>query len=302
MRSGIARHAALLLFLAGACGAHAQLAPAPDAETGTLKRIRESGQIVIGYRRDALPFSYVDRRGEPVGYSIDLCREIVADVAASQDDADIHIVFQPVTTADQFARLTDGSIDLDCSATADTADRRRVVAFSPTIFVSGARLLVHQDSPIRAFHDLAGHSVVAIAGSTTAASLQHYLVTRKVDARLMTAPDAAQAFHLLATGGTDAFATNDVLQYSLIATVEGGRDFHVVGGLLTSSQYALAFRRDDPAFGAVVAESFARLAAQNMLTEFYNRWFIRRTPSGERMELPMSPLLQEVFRGLGEPG
>jgi len=125
---------------------------------------------------------------------------------------------------------------------------------------------------------------------------------QKLDARLVTEPDATQAFRLLASGGADAFATNDVLLYSLIATAEGGHDFHVVGDLLTYNPYAIAFRRDDPAFAAVIDATFARLASQSLLTDFYNRWFVRRLPTGERLEVPMSPQLQDVFRGLGEPG
>lgn len=301
MRSGIARYAVALLFLAFAFGARAQDAAGPDTLTGTLRKIRDSGQIVLGYRRDALPFSYVDRSGEPVGYTIDLCREIVADIAAAQGDADIRIVMRAVSTADQFASLADGKIDLDCGATTNNPERRRIAAFSPVIFVSGARLLVSRTSPIRAFRDLGGHTVVSVAGSTTAAALLRFVALQKLDARLVAEPDATQAFRLLAARGADAFATNDVLLYSLVASELGGREFHVVGGPLTYNPYAIAFRRDDPAFAASVVTTFARLAAQGQLTEFYDRWFTRRLPTGERLEVPISPQLQAVFRELGEP-
>jgi glutamate/aspartate transport system substrate-binding protein len=298
MRSSVA---ASLLLICAAVSAHAQDAPAPDALTGTLKKIHDSGQVVLGYRPDALPFSYRDRRGDPVGYTIDLCREIVTDIATATGGGDIRIVFQPVTVANQFAKLTDGTIDLDCGATTSTIERRRSVAFSPVIFVAGARLLVGRASPIHAWHDLAGHTVVATAGSTTASEVLRYLALRKLDARLITAPDATQSFHLLAAGEADAFATNDVLLASLIATAEEGRDFHIVGGALTYDPYAIAFRRGDPGFAAVIESSFARLADQGLLTDFYNRWFTRRLPTGERLDMPMTPQLRAVFAGLGDP-
>ena len=37
------------------------------------------------------------------------------------------------------------------------------------------------------------------------------------------------------------------------------------------------------------------------LAELYNKWFLRRLPTGETMNLPMSPQLDEVFRMLGQP-
>ena len=60
-------------------------------------------------------------------------------------------------------------------------------------------------------------------------------------------------------------------------------------------------RRDDPAFAAVVERTFARMAGERRLAELYNKWFLRRLPTGETLNLPMSPQLEEVFRMLGQP-
>jgi glutamate/aspartate transport system substrate-binding protein len=43
------------------------------------------------------------------------------------------------------------------------------------------------------------------------------------------------------------------------------------------------------------------MAADRRLTELYNRWFLRRLPTGETLNLPMSPQLEEIFRVLGTP-
>ena len=75
----------------------------------------------------------------------------------------------------------------------------------------------------------------------------------------------------------------------------------VVGEYLSYDPYGLVFRRDDPSFAAVVNSPFQRMAVDRRLTELYNKWFLRRLPTGETLNLPMSPQLEEVFRVLGTP-
>ena len=116
-----------------------------------------------------------------------------------------------------------------------------------------------------------------------------------------TAPDHAQSLETLASGKAAAFATDDVLLYGFIATAKDARDMKVVGEYLSYDPYGLVYRRDDPAFAAVVERAFARMAAERRLTELYNKWFLRRLPTGETLNLPMSPQLEEVFRMLGQP-
>ena len=75
----------------------------------------------------------------------------------------------------------------------------------------------------------------------------------------------------------------------------------VVGEYLSYDPYGLVYRRDDPTFAAVVDNAFARMATERRLTELYNKWFLHRLPTGETLNLPMSPQLEEIFRVLGTP-
>jgi hypothetical protein len=43
------------------------------------------------------------------------------------------------------------------------------------------------------------------------------------------------------------------------------------------------------------------MANERRLAELYNKWFLRRLPPGETLNLPMSPQLEEIFRVLGQP-
>jgi glutamate/aspartate transport system substrate-binding protein len=321
MRSGRVLHAAsLLILLAATAAARAQTPPAPDAGksdagksdagksapaspdvlAATLRKVRDSGQIVLGYRSYALPFSYLDRRGVPVGYSLDICREIAADVVTALGESDLKTVLREVRVENEFAKLADGEVDLICSATTVTPERRQKAAFTPAIFNAGARLLVRKDAPIKGLADLAGHTVVATAGSTTLAALTQAIAAAKLDVHVVTEPDASHAFARLDSGGADALALNDIALHSLIATEEGGKQYAIVGERLTDSPYAIAYRQNDPDFAGLVQASFARMASQGLLAAFYDRWFVKRLPSGQKIDVPMGAKLQQDFTGMGD--
>jgi glutamate/aspartate transport system substrate-binding protein len=291
--------AASLLILAAA--ATAQEATNVGALSGTLKKVRDSGTITLGYRESSLPFSYLNRRQQPIGYSLDLCREIVEDVSTELDGMEIKIAFAPVTPVDRLQRVASGEIDLECGSTTGNVQRRKEVAFSPIFFVAGTKLMVPKSSSVRSYRDLAGKTAVVTSGTTNEAALRTLSDKQKLGITIITAPDHAQSVATLVSGKADAFATDDVLLYGFIATAKDARDMKVVGEYLSYDPYGLVYRRDDPTFAAVVERTFTRMASERRLAELYNKWFLRRLPTGETLNLPMSPQLEEVFRMLGQP-
>jgi glutamate/aspartate transport system substrate-binding protein len=298
-RATAALAAALLLIFA--VPAHAQEAANLGKLSGTLKKVKDSGTITLGYRESSLPFSYLNRRQQPIGYAIDLCREIMEDVSTELDGMEIKIAFVPVTPANRLQKVASGEIDLECGSTTGNVQRRKEVAFSPIFFVAGTKLMVPKSSAVRSYRDLAGKTVVVTAGTTNEAALRTLSDKQKLGITFVTAPDHAQSLETLASGQADAFATDDVLLYGFIATAKIASDTKVVGEYLSYDPYGLVYRRDDPAFAAVVERTFARIASERRLAELYNKWFLRRLPTGETLNLPISPQLEEIFRMLGQP-
>ena len=78
----------LIVFFASPLGA--------QELTGTLQQIKKSGQIKIGYRVSEPPMSFLDKDGNPTGYSIDLCIDIVNEVV-NKIGADVKVEYVPVT-------------------------------------------------------------------------------------------------------------------------------------------------------------------------------------------------------------
>ncbi len=269
--------------------------------TGTLAKVAQTGTITLGYRENALPFSYLGPAGQPIGYSLDLCREIVDQIADELGSDQINITLRRVTPAGRIPALTSGEIDLECGSSTNTIARRRDVAFSPIIFVAGTRLLVSRSSPVRSLRDLRGKTIVVTTGTTNEAAVRALIEKQGLDIKLITAADHDQSFAALRDGKAEAFATDDILLYGLIARSGTQNAFKVVGDLLSFEPYGLMFRKDDPDFAALVERTFRRLAKSRELVWTYNAWFLRPLPSGERLNIPMSPQLTEIFRTLGLP-
>src|SRR5689334_15665189 len=142
-----------------------------DADTiqqlaGTLKKVHDTGMVAIGYREASIPFSYLNSRGEPIGYSIDLGRAIVEGISNELDGQPLKIKFVLVTSESRIPAVLNGEIDLECGSTTNDTTRRNQVAFSPVMFVAGTKLLVRRGSPIQSFRDLNGKTVVVTAGTT----------------------------------------------------------------------------------------------------------------------------------------
>jgi len=185
--------------------------------TGTLKKIKDSRAVVIGYRESSLPFSYLNAAGRPIGYSIDLCLEIVDEAKDTLGLDDLAVKYIPVNPDNRLDMVASGKVDLECGSTTANRERQKHVAFSPVIFVSGTKLMVRRPVTIRSYLDLKGKTVAVTSGTTNQAAMKVLSDKRRLDIRFVVAKDHAASCSLVERGKADAFGTGDVLQYGLSA-------------------------------------------------------------------------------------
>ena len=292
--------AVILACAAWAAGAQDVAEGDVQALAGTLHKARATGTVLLGYRAASFPFSYNAKDGMPIGYSLELCRDIVDDMSAAVG-RQLAIKYVAVTPETRMQAITSGQVDLECGSTTSNTERRRTVAFSPVMFVSGTKLLVRRDSGIRSIRDLRGRPIAVTAGTTNEAELRKLSERLRLGLNLVVAPDHDQSFGLLAARKVDAFATDDILLYGMVARRHVEGTYMVVGDFLSFDPYAIMYRRDDAQLARLVDETFRRLAESRALADVYVRWFERRLPDGERMDVPMSPQLREIFAALGMP-
>jgi ABC-type amino acid transport substrate-binding protein len=292
--------ATLSVLLAGLLAAAAlAIAPAPtqaqEQLTGTLAKARESGAITIGYRESSVPFSYLNARKEPIGYSIELCRALVTAIEDAVNKS-LAIKWVPVTSDSRIDAVASGKVDLECGSTTNNLERQKRVSFSPTMFVSGTKVLVKKGAPIKSFRDLAGKKVAVTAGTTNEKTLRDLSEKFKLGINLQVARDHAESFGLVKSGQADAFATDDVLLYGLIAQDAAKADYEVVGDFLSYDPYGIMYRKGDAPLAKVVNDTFQVLAEDGEIERQYKRWFLRKLPSGESINLPMSAQLETIIQ------
>jgi len=287
---------ACCLALAGT-PARAQSDEPPVELTGTLAKARASGAVTIAFRESSIPFSYLSPRGEPIGYSIELCRKLV-DSMSEAVGRELQVRFVPVTSGTRIDAIVSGRADLECGSTTSNLERARRVGFSPTIFVSGTKLMVKRGSAVKSFRDLRGRSVVVTAGTTNEETLRQLAKKFNVDYRIVVARDHAESFAELEAGRVDAFATDDVLLYGLIASHGVRGKYDVVGEFLSYDPYSIMYRKGDAQMRRVVNDTFRELAEDGEVERQYKRWFLQRLPSGASLNLPMSAQLETLIRAM----
>src|SRR5262249_20108450 len=226
--------------------AGAQDEPSARQLTGTLKKIASSGVATIGYREASFPFSYLDPKGNPIGYSIDLCRAIIDEISREIDKSRIRTEFALVTSETRIPALLAGKIDFECGSTTNNVERQKQAAFSPIIYVTGTKLMVRRGSGIKSYRDLKGKVVGGTAGTPNEQAIKRLDEKQKLAINVVSASDHEASYGLVAEGKADAFATDDVLLYGFIARRQAQREFIVVGDYLSYDPYGIMFRREDP--------------------------------------------------------
>jgi len=292
------RTAAFLAAILACCAA----AFAQDEEpllalSGTLAKAKAGGTVTIAYRESSVPFSYLNARNEPIGYSIELCRKLV-DAIAEAVGRDLEIKWVPVTSENRIDAIASGRADLECGSTTSNLERAKRVAFSPIMFVSGTKLMVKKGSPIQSFRDLRGKTVVVTAGTTNEQAMRDLEKKFSVGMKLVSMRDHAESFEEVLSGRADAFATDDVLLYGLIARSSRRADLQVVGEFLSYDPYGIMYRKGDTQLAKLVNDTFHDLAEDGEIDRQYKRWFMKRLPSGEAINLPMSPQLETLVRAM----
>jgi len=240
---------------------------------GTLRTIARSKTIRLGYLKEAVPFSFAESAGKPMGYSIDLCQRVVAGLQQKLELPQIDVKWVEVNTANRFERVADGTIDLECGTSTITLSRQKQVNFSLMTWADGGSFLVKPDFSVRALADLTGKKIAVIQGTTTDRALRQALKDRLVNAEVVPVKEHLDGLNAVAKGAADAYASDQTVLVGLAIAVSGQIQLKMAEMQFSFEPYGLTLRRNDPDFKLAVDEVLARLYRSGQILDIYDRWF-----------------------------
>ncbi|HSS71254.1 MAG TPA: transporter substrate-binding domain-containing protein [Casimicrobiaceae bacterium] len=272
--------------------------------TGTLKKIKDTGSITIGYRESSIPFSYLDDKQQPVGYAMDLCMKVVDAVKAELKMPNLKLNLQPVTSSNRIPLLQNGTVDMECGSTTNSVARQQQVAFGPTYFVINVTAAVKKSSGIKSLADLNGKTISTTSGTTAVPLLKQYEKTKNADIKEIYGKDHAESFLLLTQDRTAAFVMDDILLAGQVANSSNPGDYVILKDeSLRTEPYSMMIRKDDPQFKALVDKTVGGVMKSGEIDKIYAKWFTSPIPpKGINMNFPETPAIKDAFKNPNDKG
>jgi len=240
---------------------------------GTLKKIKDSGTIVMGYREQSLPFAFRGDDGKPTGYSVDLCQRIATGIQQQLKLAKLDVKWVPVTPENRITSVVNGTIDLECGSTTASLSRQEQVDFSNMTFIDGGSLLVKLGANMSTLQDLSGKKIGVVPSTTTDGAIRAVLQKALVNAEIVPVTDHRGGLAALESGSIDAYASDRVILIGLAATAKDPGQFAIAEQYLSYEPYAFMLRRGDAPFRLAVNRVLASLYRSGEIIPIYARWF-----------------------------
>ncbi len=270
-------------------------ASAPAQAQATFDKIKSRGQISVGYREDAAPFSYLDDQKKAIGYSIDFCAAVVAQLTTKLNLKDLRVNMVAIPIDRVMNYVKDGSIDLLCTGTTDTPERRAQASFSKPIYLDGVGMMVRKKDGISAVKQLNGKQVTAIRATTAGSALDAYRAKDALSWKIEPALNADAAFSQLQLGWVQGYARDKVLLAMQLASLSDVDQYEILPERLSTEPIAIAFRKDDAEMQALVDGVIAEAAASGKAKQLHDKWFVSPIPlykQRKALNIPMSAELK----------
>ncbi|WP_246696641.1 transporter substrate-binding domain-containing protein [Methylobacterium planeticum] len=145
--------------------------------------------------------------------------------------------------------------------------------------------------------DLKGRTVAVTAGTNTAQFINKLNQDQGLKLNIIHGKDHAESFLLVETGRASAFMEDDILLAGVRANAKDPSKLSILDTSYSADPDALMFRKDDPAFKALVDGTLVGLMTSGAFADLYRRWFEAPVPPrGLNLEFPMSDQLKALIR------
>ena len=241
--------------------------------SGALGRIKAAKAINVAYSTESLPFSFKGPDNQPAGYSIDLCKRVIAQIGRAVGEPDLKVNWIAGTTPQRLEMVASGKADLECANTSQTLSRLANVDFSSLIFLDAGGILLRSDSTATKLSDLSGKKIAVLKGTTTEARLRAALDRALVNATVVPINDANEGIALVESGGADAYAGDKIKLVGLIAQAKDPTKFRMPPDDLSFEPYAFALSHNDSALRLEVNRALTQIYLGPEIAKIFNQWF-----------------------------
>lgn len=241
-------------------------------QPGTLEQIKKTGKVRIGYRQALPPMSFTSEEGTPLGYSVDLCKNIVKQIEKNLDKK-IETVWIPVKGDNRFKALYENKIDILCGATTKTLSRGKLVDFTQLTFVTGASFMTLKGKNIKG--NFTGKKIGVGKGSTTEAELKKLFKETGIDAEIVLFDSAGIGFQELKKEKIDALAADQVVLLGFALTGKNPENYTILPNIFSYEPLALAVRRNDADFRLLTDMAISNMCRSKEIISIYEKWIGR---------------------------
>ena len=248
-----------------ATGALAQQAP------NTLGKIKAAKTINVAFAADSLPFSFVGPDKVPAGYSIDLCKRVIARIGQVVGNPDLKVNWIAGSTPERLQMVRSGKADLDCANTTQTLARLANVDFSSLTFVDAGGVILRADSPVNSIAELAGKKIAVLKDTTTEKRLNAIARDNLPGTQILPVSDAREGLAMLESGAVEAYAGDRIKLVGLAVQNNPGK-FVLLTEELSFEPYAIGLPRGDSALRLEVNRALTQVYQSGEIETIFANW------------------------------
>jgi glutamate/aspartate transport system substrate-binding protein len=267
--AGIVNRSSIALFVV--VGMMATAVAAQQAPN-TLGKIKSAKAINVAYSADSLPFSFAEAGKEPAGYSIDICKRVIAQIGRAVSEPNLKVNWLAGTTSERLQMVASGKADLECANTTQTLARLASVDFSGLTFIDASGFIVRTDAKINKPSDMGGKKIAVLKGTTTETRLKDALQRRLVNATVVPVDTGNQGIAMLDAGTVDAYAGDKIKLIGLALLSKDPTKLSMLPEDLSYEPYAMALPRGDSALRLEVNRALTQVYVGGEIETIFAQW------------------------------
>jgi len=247
----------MIMFLMAGIGG---MACAEDS----LQAIKNRGVLRVGVKDLTPGFALADiKTGEISGYDVDIARAIARKLGVRMEITPIG----GLEEQERISILTEGRVDLVAATMTRTKDRKTLIDFSYTYFVTPQKFLVRKGT-VQRLSDLKNKKIGTVDKTTSVMNLRKALPS----ATVVLFSDYVPAFLALQNGEIFAVTTDEAILAAILAKADEGV-FEIPKVSISKELYGLGVRKGHASFLNFVNQTLLEMEKSGEAKKIYDKWF-----------------------------